>query len=179
MMKDQVRAAQRVDRDAAKTTAYNQCEKWKESSTIPATQAPKASNTGKWLAVGLIAAVAVVASIFTFGGSAFAGGSAIAAIIASIEAGGIGSATIAAAATTAVALGAAGTAAGMAANITPVDKVQVEQWNYKMTADTIFNWETGECTKTVVTQDCEKVKKNYCEDWADPVETNTTINLLD
>jgi hypothetical protein len=179
MMKDQVKAAQRIDRDAAKTTAYNQCEKWKESSEIPATQAPKASNTGKWIAVGLIAAVAVVASIFTFGGSAFAGGSAIAAIIASIEAGGIGSATIAAAATTAVALGAAGTAAGMAANITPVDKVQVEQWNYKMTADTVFNWETGECTKTVVTQDCEKVKKNYCEDWADPVETNTTIKLLD
>ena len=179
MMKDQVKAAQRIDEQTAKIQAAQQCENWKNSSELPATKAPKASNAGKWIAIGVIAAVAVVASIFTFGGSAFAGGSAIAAIIASIEAGGIGSATIAAAATTAVALGAAGTAAGMAANITPVDKVQVEQWNYKMTADTIFNWETGECTKTVVTQDCEKVKKNYCEDWAAPVETNTTINLLD
>ena len=90
--------------------------------------------------------------------------------------GAAGTATVVAAT---VAVGAAGTAAGLAANVTPVDKVQVEQWNYKMTADTIFNWETGECTKTVVTQDCAKVEKNYCEDWADPVETNTTINLLD
>ena len=89
--------------------------------------------------------------------------------------GAAGTATVVAAT---VAVGAAGTAAGLAANVTPVDKVQVDQWNYKMTADTIFNWETGECTKTVVTQDCAKVKKNYCEDWADPVETVTSINLL-
>ncbi|MBO4700990.1 MAG: hypothetical protein J5620_04575 [Alphaproteobacteria bacterium] len=178
MMKDQVKAAQRIDENAAKVQAAQSCENWKASSSLPETKAPKASNAGKWVAIGIIAAVAVVASIFTFGGSAFAGGSAIAAIIASIEAGGIGSATIAAATTTAVALGASTTAAVMAANVTPVDKVQVEQWNYKMSADTTFNWETGECIKTVVTQDCEKTKKNDCEDWADPVETVTSINLL-
>ncbi|MBO7560178.1 MAG: hypothetical protein J6T27_03400, partial [Alphaproteobacteria bacterium] len=179
MMKDQVKAAQRIDEEAAKTTAYNQCEKWKESSTIPATQAPKASNTGKWIAVGLIAAVAVVASIFTFGAAAAGGAAAIAAILGGTAGATLGAAGTATVVAATVAVGAAGTAAGLAANVTPVDKVQVEQWNYKMTADTIFNWETGECTKTVVTQDCAKVEKNYCEDWADPVETNTTINLLD
>lgn len=178
MMKDQVKAAQRIDENAAKESAANACKKWADDSTLPESEAPKASNTGKWIAVGVIAAVAIVASIFTFGGSAFYGGSAIAAIIGSMEAGAMGSLTAAAIGTTAVAIGASGTAVGLAVSRPSGGEAGVENWNYKERVNTIFNEQTGECIKTTITQKCAKVKKNVCTEWGDEEERTTTINLL-
>lgn len=178
MMKDQVKAAQRIDENAAKESAANACKKWADDSTLPESEAPKASNTGKWIAVGVIAAVAIVASIFTFGGSAFYGGSAIAAIIGSMEAGAMGTLTAAAIGTTAVAIGASGTAVGLAVSRPSGGEAGVENWNYKERVNTIFNEQTGECIKTTITQKCAKVKKNVCTEWGDEEERTTTINLL-
>lgn len=178
MMKDQVKAAQRIDENAAKESAANACKKWADDSTLPESEAPKASNAGKWIAVGVIAAVAIVASIFTFGGSAFYGGSAIAAIIGSMEAGAMGSLTAAAIGTTAVAIGASGTAVGLAVSRPSGGEAGVENWNYKERVNTIFNEQTGECIKTTITQKCAKVKKNVCTEWGDEEERTTTINLL-
>ena len=178
MMKDQVKAAQRIDSELAKDTAASACKEWAETTTLPESEAPKADNTGKWIAVGVIAAVAIVASIFTFGGSAFYGGSAIAAIIGSMEAGAMGTLTAAAIGTTAVAIGATGTAVGLAVSRPSGGEAGVESWNYKEKVKTIFNEQTGECFKTKITQKCAKVKKNYCKEWEDEVEETTSINLL-
>lgn len=178
MMKDQVTAAKRVDAAQARDTAAQTCVDWASSSTLPQTKTPKASNVGTWIAVGVLAAVAVVASIFTFGATGVAIGAAVmklantTAVTAAIVGG-------------TVALGAAGTAVGMAVNTDPVSnetpavgESSVNQWNYKETVVTMFNWQTGVCTKTTTTQNCKKTKKNYCKTWNDPVEKTTSIELL-
>ncbi len=180
MMKDQVKAAERLDEQASKELAIKQaeqsCADWAKNTTLPASQAPKASNVGRWIAVGVIAAAAIVASIFTFGAAAAGGAVAIASIVGtSITATTISAGTIAAG----VAVAAAGTAAGLAATTKPVGQSNIDQWNYKESVSTIFNYQTGECFKTKVTQNCKKIKKNYCKEWDEEVEETTSINLLD
>ena len=179
MMKDQVKAAERLDETASKKLALEQaeqsCADWANNAVLPVSKAPKASNAGRWIAVGIIAAAAIVASIFTFGTAAAAGAVAISAIVAgttvtaSVTAG-----TVAAG----VAVAAAATAAGLAATTQPVGKANVDQWNYKESVTTVFNYQTGECFKTKITQNCKKTKKNYCKEWAEEVEETTSINLL-
>jgi predicted phage tail protein len=173
MMKDQVKAAQRIDDEAARKQAEQTCSDWAENAVLPASKAPKASNAGRWIAVGIIAAVAIVASIFTFGAAAAAGAVAITAVVGttavSVSAGAIA---------TGVAVAAAGTAAGLAASAKPVGQANVDQWNYKESVTTVFNYETGECFKTKITQNCNKTKKNYCKEWAEEVEETTSVNLL-
>ena len=161
MMKDQVTAAQRIDAEAARAQAKETCAAWAENAVLPKTKAPKASNAGKWIAVGIIAAVSIVASIFTFGAAAAVGAAAIATIVGA-----------------SVTVAAAGTAAGLAASAEPVGKAEVDQWNYKESVTTVFNSETGECFKTRITQNCKKIKKNYCKEWEDAVEETSSINLL-
>ncbi|MBR6363518.1 MAG: hypothetical protein IKS08_00300 [Alphaproteobacteria bacterium] len=178
MMKDQVKAAERLDEQASKELALKQaeqsCADWANNTVLPVSKAPKASNAGRWIAVGVIAAVAVVASIFTFGAAGVAGAAAIAGITAAATTAGT-AATIAAG----VAVAATGTAAGLAATTKPVGKAEIDQWNYKESVSTTFNYQTGECFKTKVTQNCKKIKKNYCKEWDEEVEETTSINLLD
>lgn len=53
---------------------------------------------------------------------------------------------------------------------------QLNQWNYKETVTSTFNWETLQCQKCVRSQQCSKTKNpifgnKYCKTWADPVES--------
>ncbi len=160
MMQDQVKAAQRIDKQEAIKVAENTCAAWAESSVLPVSKAPKVSNVGKWIAVGLIAAAAIVGTVFTAGASNLAGAALIASIV------GVSGATV--------------TAAGIAIDTAnkPVGQANVEQWNYKENVTTTFAPSSGVCTKVRVYQKCAKVKKNYCEKWADPVEIRDEVTLL-
>lgn len=164
MMKDQVKAADKLDAEKAKQVAKQSCNAWAENSLLPKSEAPKASNAGKWVLAGVLVTAAVVLTVFAGPvGAAIAG--------AGVKWGGI------AVAGTIAASGTAGVATGVSAANNPVAAVQ-EDWNYKTTVDAQFNEQTGECIKTTITQKCAKTKKNYCEEWADPVETVTSIDLL-
>ena len=164
MMEDQVKAAQKIDKDNLAKTAEKTCADWAENSKMPVSEAPKVSQAGKWIAVGLIAAVAVVATVFTFGAAG-----AVAIPVAMSTAGAIAGG--------AVAVGAAAAAATIATSASVAGSAVVDQWNYKANITTVFNSVSGECTKTTITQNCSKVKKNYCEKWGEQKETSKTIKL--
>ena len=58
----------------------------------------------------------------------------------------------------------------------------LNQWNYKETITTTFDWETLVCHKCTRTQQCSKTKNplfgnKYCKTWADPVETCNDIQF--
>lgn len=58
----------------------------------------------------------------------------------------------------------------------------VNNWNYKETVTTTFEWETLACHKCTRSQDCAKPKNplfgnKYCKDWAEEVETCTDIQF--
>ncbi|MDW2994646.1 MAG: hypothetical protein R8N24_01290, partial [Alphaproteobacteria bacterium] len=162
MMKDQVKAAQRLDETKAIQAAESACKAWAENSALPQSKAPKTSNAGKWIAFGLLIAAAVVAAVFTAGAGGVALGTAAMAVVGSV---GIGS---------------LGAGIGVVADISskPVGEANIEQWNYKENITTTFQPSTGVCTKVRVYQNCEKTKKNYCEKWMEPVEVRDKVNLL-
>lgn len=164
MMQDQSKMAGMMNLNEAAQI----CVDWAQKSTLPASKAPKASNVGTWIAVGVIAAVTVVASIFTVGAASAAGVGVISAVLA----GG-------AAATAAnVAVAGAVVAGALAATASPVGKANVDQWNYKMNVTTTFDRSTGECTKVTITQNCKKAKKNYCKKWEEPSERTNKVKLI-
>lgn len=169
MAEDRVKVATKIDKTIAADIAAQTCEALADSSTLPISKAPKKSNFGKWLAVGIIAVVGVVASVFTFGGAGVAAASAIGAITGAMSAttAGVLVATAAGIAT-----------ASVAASGSPVGQSNAASWNYKETVTTTFNRETGVCQKVRVYQNCAKVKKNYCKNWAEPVEVKEDIPLL-
>jgi len=182
MMDDQVKAAQKIDKEHATDIAFESCKAWAESSALPHTPTPKASNVGKWVAVGVLVAAAVVATVFTFAGSSPALISIFTASKTLVEFGSV-SATMAMAA----AAGAAGVAVGVDDTIAKAGggntnieagHSSTEQWNYKEVVTTVFNRVSGKCTKVTVSQQCKKTKKNICKEWADSTQTEKTIDLL-
>ena len=72
MMQDQVKAAEKIDLAQATEAAKNTCAAWAESSSLPTSKAPSASQAGKWIGVGLLVAAAAVASVFIFGAACLA-----------------------------------------------------------------------------------------------------------
>ena len=186
MAKDQVKAAQIIDEESAKETARNMCIALGNSGTLPASEGPKASNAGKWVLFGLLAAVAVAATVLSFGS---AGPAATALLVVG------GKTVLTAGAAVAIGTGAAATAVAVNTANNPVaggsTKVEntgtaadqvgyscAEQWNYKECIKTIPTYETGVCTKIKTTQNCAETKKDYCKEWGEEEETQTTINLL-
>ncbi|MFQ6778448.1 MAG: hypothetical protein ACLRFI_04145, partial [Alphaproteobacteria bacterium] len=169
MMQDQVKAAARVDQKTKETVAENTCAAWQDSSSLPESETPKKSQVGKWIAVGLITAAAVVVTVLTWGAGATVAVPLASGEIASIT---VGTGAVAA---TAATVG-AGAAAAVAASGGPVGK-DVNNWNYKENITTMFNKSTGECTRTRVIQNCAKIKKNYCKEWEDPKTVVDKVNL--
>ena len=54
----------------------------------------------------------------------------------------------------------------------------IDEKTYKATINTIFNEETGVCTKETVSQNCEKRSGSNCKQWEDPKTTTQTMNLI-
>ena len=69
MAKDQVKAAQMVDEEKAKLRAMELCRDLGNTGTLPASDAPKASNVGKWILAGVLIAAGVLLAVFTGGTS--------------------------------------------------------------------------------------------------------------
>ena len=174
MMKDQVKAAQRIDRNKALLKAAETCKAWAESSALPASATPEASNGGAWAAVAglFIAAVGVVVAVFTLGA-----GTPIVIAGISLAAGALGGAAAIATNMDEIVESDEGYSGGDATEY--IGTAKVDQWNYKATITTTPNFQTGECTKVTVSKDCKKETKNVCDEWEDEQETKTTIKLLD
>lgn len=184
MAKDQVKAAQIVDEETAKTKAAEVCIAYGNSGGLPNSTAPKASNAGKWIVAGVLVLAGVALAVFT-------GGSSLALSVGGVS---ILESTISAGVAAGIAVGGAGAAVGISAANNPVvrggENIDIcegtegvgcsvsGQWNYKEKFVTIPNYETGVCTKIKTTQNCKTTKKNYCKEWDEEVEQVTTINLL-
>lgn len=181
MAKDQVKAAQIIDEEGAKAKAYNMCIAYGDSGSLPTTQGPKASNAGKWVLAGVLVAGGILLTIFggpvgitlTAAGLKITGVATAAGIVATVGTGvGIGIN----AANNPVARG--GESIDKCENTEGIGCSVSAQWNYKEKIVTIPNYETGECIKIKTTQNCTKIKKDYCKEWGEEEETQTTMNLL-
>ena len=175
MAKDQVKAAQMVDEEKAKLRAIELCRDLGNTGTLPASDAPKASNAGKWVLFGVTVVAATLITIFTWGAGAVPSWYAVAAMGAGL----VGSAVIAEdAANNPVAEQQIGST--YTGNISDyIGTSTLDQWNYKEKIVTTPIYETGVCIKETTTQKCIKTEKNYCDEW-DVEQTETkTINLLD
>ncbi|NMA32922.1 MAG: hypothetical protein GX944_03265 [Alphaproteobacteria bacterium] len=150
MASDQVKAAEKLDVAATGQTCFDLAK----TSTLPKSKAPKKSDAGKWVAVGLLIAVGVTATILTAGAAA-----PILIVGASVAAAATGGAT---------AIAVTGNTKGEA---------HVENWNYKESVTTTWNADSGVCTKVRVYQNCKKVKKNYCKEWEEPKTETQEISL--
>ncbi len=161
--------------DARREIARQACVNFAELASLPRSPEPPKNAFGKILSAVAIVGAAV-AIPFTGGLSAVA----IAGIGGAVSAG-VG---VAAAGAAVAGIGLLGNVGSGSANGEDVPAVQRElvgskqlnQWNYKETITSTFEWDTLVCHKCTRTQQCNKTKNpvfgnKYCQKWADPVET--------
>lgn len=181
MMSDQVKTAQMIDKDKAKDKAAELCVAYGNMGTLAASDGPVASDIGNYLLGAVLIAAGVVLTVY-----AGPVGAALAFKGASI--------VVAASAISTVAAGAMVTydtannpAAGGSETIDQCPASAQEglvgcsllsQWNYKEKVVTVPKYETGECIRTKITQNCTTTKKDYCDEWGAEQEDIKTINLL-
>lgn len=156
--------------DARREIARVACINFAEASSLPKSPNPPGNPFGKIMSMVAIAGAAVAVP-FTGGASMIAvGGLAVnGAAVAGVAVAGI-----------ALASSGAGKANGADGGVQRemIGSKQLNQWNYKETITSTFEWDTLVCHKCVRSQNCS-VKKNpvfgskYCKSWADPVEKCT------
>ena len=54
---------------------------------------------------------------------------------------------------------------------------QRNDWNYKETITSTFEWETLNCHRCVRTQNCTKPKRKWCKRWGEEEETCNDIQF--
>ena len=169
--------------DSRREIARLACINFADLSSLPKSPNPPKSSFGKILSAVAIAGAAV-AIPFTAGSSSLA----IAGMAGGIGATGtsIGVASGAASIAGIGLLGnvGAGDADGTDASAQKVliGSKQINQWNYKETVTSTFEWETLVCHKCTRSQQCTKTKNplfgnKYCKTWADAVETCTDVQF--
>ena len=166
--------------DARREIARQACVGMADMSSLPKSPEPPKSAFGKIAAMVAVVG-AVVAIPFTGGlsvvlsatGSAFFGTGATIAIGAGAVAG----------------IGLAGNAGAGKANgddassqLQLIGSKQMNQWNYKETITSTFEWETLKCEKCVRSTDCVKTKnpifgKKFCQDWGEETTSCTTTQF--
>ena len=171
-------------KDARREMAREACVNFAALSSLPKSAEPPKNAFGKVLAaVAMIGAA--VAIPFTLGTSvAVTGSIATGVFTATATTGSVGAAIgVGAGALGAAAIGLAGNAGSGRANgadgagqLDLTGSKSLNQWNYKETITTTFDWENLVCHKCTRTQQCTKTKNplfgnKYCATWADPVET--------
>ena len=187
MMDDYVTLGERLSEiegenalDARRDLARQACVNFAELSSLPKSPNPPKSSFGKILSAVAIAGAAV-AIPFTGGLSSFA----IAGVMSGVSAG-VGVAAAGAAIAGIGLLGNAGSGdangADTSGQLQLAGSKSLNQWNYKETITTTFDWETLVCHKCTRTQQCSKTKNplfgnKYCKTWADPVETCNDIQF--
>ena len=187
MLKDYVTIGERIAEvqnknalDARREYARLSCLGLAPASAIPKSPEPPKNAFGKILGA-VVTAASIAAIPFTGGLSATVGLNGLTASLTvskglGILAGGsvLGGTMMSASKT-------GGSANGEEYNVDNLELVasqQVNQWNYKETVTTTFEWETLNCHKCVRSQLCAKTKNplfgsKYCKDWAEETETCT------
>lgn len=158
--------------DARRTIARIACVNFAEASSLPKSPNPPGNPFGKILSVVAIAGAAV-AIPFTGGLSGLAIG-AMAMTNAGVVAAGAG--IVAGIGLTSGGGNANGADSSMQQDL--IGSKTLNQWNYKETITSTFEWDTLVCHKCVRAQNCTKkgnpvFGSKYCKSWADPVETCT------
>ena len=148
-------------KDARREMAREACVNFAELSSLPKSAEPPKSAGGAIVATLALAAAAIAAP--------FTGGTSLIIV------------GVAMAATAGVSLGvgySGGSANGAdgAGQLDLTGSKSLNQWNYKETITTTFDWENLVCHKCTRTQQCTKTGNplfgnKYCKTWADPVET--------
>ncbi|MFQ6703306.1 MAG: hypothetical protein ACLRFO_03865 [Alphaproteobacteria bacterium] len=156
--------------DARREIARQACISFADASSLPKSPNPPRSAFGKILA-GLAVVGAAVAIPFTGGASAVALGMTASQLA-------IGGAAVATAGIGLLGNVGSGKANGedsmMGREL--IGSKSLNQWNYKETITSTFEWETLKCNKCTRSQQCSKTKRPlfgsaYCKTWADPVES--------
>ncbi|MBO4480182.1 MAG: hypothetical protein J5742_00970 [Alphaproteobacteria bacterium] len=159
-------------KDARREIARQACVNMADFSSLPQSPEPPKNSAGTLISIAGVAA----ALVFTGG----AAGVAILPALTTVEMAGI------AAAGAAVGIGAGvatsrGTANGEVTKNTNLDLIgtkSINQWNYKETITSTFDWENLNCHKCVRSTNC-KVTKNplfgnkYCKTWDEEKESCT------
>ncbi len=162
--------------DARRELARYACVNFAEMGAMAKSPEPPKNAFGKILAAVAIAGAAVAIPFTAPLGMAVGATAMVATGIAATA--GVASAGVGIAA-----IGLAGNAGSKSANGADgggqtqlSGSKQLNQWNYKETVTSTFNWETLQCQKCVRSQQCSKTKNplfgsKYCKTWADPVES--------
>ena len=154
-------------KDARREMAREACVNFAELSSLPKSAEPPKSAGGAIVATLALAAAAIAAP--------FTAGLSVGAVLATV----ITTTSLGLAAVGAGVAGYAGGGANGADGAGQLDLTgskSVNQWNYKETITTTFDWENLVCHKCTRTQQCTKTGNplfgnKYCKTWADPVET--------
>ncbi|MCL2749187.1 MAG: hypothetical protein FWE50_03900, partial [Alphaproteobacteria bacterium] len=135
--------------NARRAVAANSCKAMASGSILPMSSQPPKNVFGKVLGVFMTAG-GVIAAPFT-GGLSLAGTAAGIAALTGAKGGGNGAA-----------------AQPSAADLTASQSLN--QWNFKQTITTTFEWETLKCTRAIRSQTCKKTRNplfgdKYCQEW--------------
>ncbi len=164
--------------DVKRELARKSCVAFVDMASLPKSPNPPKSAFGKIAAMVAIVGAAV-AIPFTLGTSTVV----IGALTVTTTTGVGASAAIGAGAAVVAGIGMLGNAGSGKANgedskgvLDLVGSKQLNQWNYKETITTTFDWDKLICKKCTRTQKCSKTKNplfgnKYCKTWADAVET--------
>ena len=164
--------------DARREIARIACISFAEAASLPKSPNPPKNAFGKVLSMVAIAGAAVAVP-FTAGlATTVIAGLGMSAATAATVAAGAGAVGVSAIGL----LGNAGSGSANGAdggvNRELIGSKQLNQWNYKETITSTFEWDTLNCHKCVRAQNCNKkgnplFGSKYCKSWADPVETCT------
>ena len=176
MLKDYATMGERItkivdanNKDARREIARQACVSMSEASALPKSANPPKNPFGKVLAAAAIVGAAVAVP--------FTGGASMMAV------GGVLLNGAAVAGTAVAGIGLLGNAGSKGANGVDNDVVrdligskQVNQWNYKETVTSTFEWETLNCHTCTRIQKCSKEKNpifgdKYCKTWGDTSES--------
>ena len=156
--------------DARREIARQACVGFAEMSSLP-----KSPNPPKGIG-GTILGMAGIATAMVFTGGA--AGAAILPALSVAEMAGVAAAGAAVAATSFASNGGKANGSDSSAQKELIGSKALNQWNYKETITSTFEWDTLVCHKCVRAQNCTKkgnplFGSKYCKSWADPVETCT------
>ncbi len=155
--------------DARRELARVACISFADASALPKSPNPPGNPFGK-----ILGAVALIGGAVA---APFTGGLSVVATAA------IGAAVVG---TAAIGLASSGggkpNGADGGAQRELTGSKQLNQWNYKETITTTFEWDTLVCHKCIRSQNCTKkgnpiFGSKYCKSWADPVEKCENIQF--
>ncbi len=153
--------------DARREIARQACVSFADASSLPKSPEPPKGIGGKLLSLVAIAATVVVPFTATVTWLSFglvAGGSALVATTGLVGNGG------------------GGNGADGKMELDLIGSKQLNQWNYKETITSTFEWETLKCEKCIRSQNCAKTKrplfgKPWCKDWGEEKNECTTTQF--